>query len=269
MKLRPHEQSIPTYVTNLAEQIRRDGMIIHPVVVDASSGLVVDGTHRVEAVARLGIPLIPVYAVDYFSPDVELRSWGRAASTTISPEVLETMYHALGFRLSTEDEPYAMNFLWNDGYSRKVTVDEVNLSNVYEKIYMMEKSLQPLGITYVREQDLEQFILSSRNPFGYNIRPLHKHEVYDSVLSGYRLPPKSTRHLVRRRPMFLFCPTEILHRKDAEDVFHEWLAGGVWVEIPAGVVLDRRYDEETLVFYRDDLRHLYPSKLLNLLKTKK
>ncbi|MCS7133269.1 MAG: ParB N-terminal domain-containing protein [Candidatus Caldarchaeum sp.] len=262
--LKPHEQSISTLVDKLAEEIKKDGRIVHPVIADASTGLVLDGTHRVEAAAKLNLPLIPVYAVDYFSPEIELCGWGRVALTSLSMESLWKLAEPMGFHKT--EGLYSVKFLWSDGKTIAVTVDDIEMSKIYQKISMLEKRLQIAGIRYVRDKDLENLVLSSTYPFGYFIRPLTKQEVYDSVLGGYRLPPKSTRHLINRRPMFLYCPLEILREEDAERRFAEWVAGGEWVEAPAGIELDRRYDEKTLVFYREELRPLYPVKLLELVK---
>ncbi|MCS7110522.1 MAG: ParB N-terminal domain-containing protein [Candidatus Caldarchaeum sp.] len=265
--LKPHEQSIPDFVAKLAEEIRKDGRIIHPVVVDAVSGLVVDGTHRVEAAAKLGLPRIPVYAVDYFSPEVELGGWGRAASKSTSLQSLMENFKPLGFHLTdNQRHEYAAKFFWRDGTTKTITVGDQSITTIYDKISQMERKLTPLGITYVREKDLERLVFSDVHPFGYLIRPLTKREVFETVLEGYRLPPKSTRHLVDRRPMFVFCPVEILYGSDAGEKFEKWLQGGVWVEMSPGVELDRKYDEKTLVFFREELKPLYPAKLYELVK---
>lgn len=241
--------------------------MIHPVVVDAATGLVVDGTHRVEAALKLGIPRIPVYAVDYFSEKIELHGWGRAVSKKITVENLTTLTESFGFHSEKiSSQSFAVKFLWSDGVSHQIYVEDSDIPATYSKISLLEKQLQQLGIKYVRDKDLEQLVLTAEYPFGYFIRPLTKKEVLESALGGYRLPPKSTRHLVEDRPMFVFCPVDILHSDDAEEKFAEWLDEGMWLDIPPGVELDRKYDEKTRVFFREELRNRYPASLMHYLK---
>jgi hypothetical protein len=90
--------------------------------------------------------------------------------------------------------------------------------------------------------------------------------VLEVVGSGGRLPPKSTRHVVDRRPIYILFPIDMLKQKDADRLFNEWIREGRWVELPAETVADRRYDETVAVYYREDLRDLYPTKLLEMVR---
>jgi len=265
--LKPHEQSLPYFVAKLREEIKKDKCVIHPVIVDAATGLVVDGTHRVEAALKLRIPRIPVYTVDYFSEKVELHGWGRAVTKKITMETLTSLIKSFGFSFENiSSQPYAVKFLWSDGVSKQIYVEDSDIPATYSKINLLEKQLQQLGIKYVRDKDLEQLVLTAEYPFGYMIRQLTKKEVLESVLDDYRLPPKSTRHVVEDRPMFIFCPVDILYSDDADERFAEWLDEGTWIDVPPGVELDRKYDEKTKVFFREELRSRYPTTLMDYFK---
>ena len=76
-KILPHEEIIPELLEKLICDIRRDGVIKHPVIVDENSLVVLDGNHRTEALKRLGYSYIPACIVDYKSPLIEVRCWYR------------------------------------------------------------------------------------------------------------------------------------------------------------------------------------------------
>ncbi|MEM0349304.1 MAG: ParB N-terminal domain-containing protein [Candidatus Caldarchaeum sp.] len=263
--LHPHEQSIPQAVSRIAEDIAKKGRFIDPVIVDAETGLVIDGTHRVEAAMVLGLEKIPVYTVDYMSPRVVLAGWGRAASKNISSDELKDYCSELGFTESRDI--YDAWFIWSNGQSLKIKHQEtLATEQVYGKLSMLEQRLKTLGITYVRDSDVEEVVKRGRHVFGYLLRPLRKEEVVSIAKHAYRLPPKSTRHIVDKRPMYINCPIDILRSGDAVEKFRKFVEEGVWVELGPGVELDRRYDEKIVVFYREDLSGLYPEKLLKLVK---
>jgi hypothetical protein len=73
--LRPHEAVDPGLVRELAEDIRRCGLIRKPIVVDRETLIIIDGHHRVEALKRLGCGRIPCLLVNYRSPRVAVLSW--------------------------------------------------------------------------------------------------------------------------------------------------------------------------------------------------
>jgi hypothetical protein len=73
--LRSHEAVDPGLVRELAEDIRRCGLIRKPIVVDRETLIIIDGHHRVEALKRLGCGRIPCLLMNYRSPRVAVLSW--------------------------------------------------------------------------------------------------------------------------------------------------------------------------------------------------
>ncbi len=65
-----HEQVEDAHLSELVEQIGRDGVLFRPVVVDRHSLVILDGHHRVLALRRLGCALVPAYLVDYFDSGI-------------------------------------------------------------------------------------------------------------------------------------------------------------------------------------------------------
>lgn len=74
-QLRPHEEVEPAAVKRLAEEIKGDGVVQSPVVVDAGSKVILDGHHRFAALDRLGCKLVPCHLVDYADPSIRVERW--------------------------------------------------------------------------------------------------------------------------------------------------------------------------------------------------
>ncbi|MCS7131244.1 MAG: ParB N-terminal domain-containing protein, partial [Hadesarchaea archaeon] len=63
-KVKIHEEIIPELLDALVREIRAEGGMRHPVIVDASTLVVLDGMHRVAALDQLGCRYLPVCLVD-------------------------------------------------------------------------------------------------------------------------------------------------------------------------------------------------------------
>ena len=81
--LKPHEQYIEKRVLQLMNEIRRDGVLIKPILVDVKTKIILDGHHRVEALKRLGARLVPAILVDYDDDGVvKVTSWRQGEVVT-------------------------------------------------------------------------------------------------------------------------------------------------------------------------------------------
>lgn len=72
--LREHEQIESERLRQIREEIRREGRLRHPILVDKHSGVILDGHHRFRAYRELGFETIPCLLVDYHSEVVSVRS---------------------------------------------------------------------------------------------------------------------------------------------------------------------------------------------------
>ncbi|MCX8103424.1 MAG: ParB N-terminal domain-containing protein [Candidatus Bipolaricaulota bacterium] len=71
--LREHEQVEPEHLSRILEEIRREGRLRHPILVDKRSGVILDGHHRFRAYKELGFETIPCVLVDYQSDIISVR----------------------------------------------------------------------------------------------------------------------------------------------------------------------------------------------------
>jgi len=73
LMLKPHEETMPKRVDDLVSDLRSRRILEYPVVVDHVTLTILDGHHRVEALARLGYRFAPALLVDYLSSRVKVE----------------------------------------------------------------------------------------------------------------------------------------------------------------------------------------------------
>ncbi len=70
--LRPHEMISIDRLEKLRESIAEDGVLFRPILVERSTGTVLDGHHRLAALRSMGARLIPAVLIPYESERLEL-----------------------------------------------------------------------------------------------------------------------------------------------------------------------------------------------------
>jgi hypothetical protein len=77
---RPSEEVDAEHVRRLAEDVRRSGTWLAPLPVEADSGLVMDGNHRLQVARLLRLERLPCVLLRYDDDRVRVRCWktGRA-----------------------------------------------------------------------------------------------------------------------------------------------------------------------------------------------
>lgn len=83
--LRPHEQVIPKKVDQLEKMTHRWNAYTKPLLIDRSTGTILDGHHRYHVAQRLSLKCIPCVFIDYLEDDlIELDVWPNCGLDTIS-----------------------------------------------------------------------------------------------------------------------------------------------------------------------------------------
>ena len=70
-----HEEVNEEHVRSLMIAILATGVLHYPLLVESKYKIILDGHHRYHALKRLGAKRIPVFLVDYSSPNVIVLSW--------------------------------------------------------------------------------------------------------------------------------------------------------------------------------------------------
>ena len=89
-RLRGHEETQEPLLRKLVDQIKADGFLRKPVLVESEHCVILDGHHRVAALRLLGCVRIPVYLVEYADPAIGLTTWpGAVVATVTKAEVVD------------------------------------------------------------------------------------------------------------------------------------------------------------------------------------
>ena len=102
-RLKGHERTDEDRLRNLRDEIKSDGMLMRPIVVDEKTNVILDGHHRMEALGLLGCSRIPVCYVDYNSERIGVLCMNKDLEITKS-KVIEA---------ALKDEPFPPKSTWH------------------------------------------------------------------------------------------------------------------------------------------------------------
>jgi hypothetical protein len=260
-ELKPHEEVIEEVVAKLAREIREDGVVRDPLIVEEEDHVILDGMHRFRSLERLGYRFAPCCLVDYNSPQITVGSWFRVftveGAESVAQGVLSSM--KLDYSQSHADptdkyDPDTV-ILTNgpNGFSLR------NSTNILERCRIsasIEKRMVQDGhrVTYLSEALAMEWLRSGRANFVVLLPVFTKDTIRKFGSERLLLPHKVTRHIIPSRPLAVDVPLSLLTdpeitRREANEKLGELLAGRRIDRRPPGTVIDgRRYDEELLVF---------------------
>lgn len=82
--LKPHEGVTAEQVERTVQEIRSEGFVRKPVLVEDEHLVILDGHHRVEALKEIGCRRVPCYLVDYRSEDLTVTTWPGAVVDSVT-----------------------------------------------------------------------------------------------------------------------------------------------------------------------------------------
>lgn len=85
-RLKSHEEIRPELLEKLVQEIKTDGYLRKPVLVEDRYFVILDGHHRFEALKKLGCKRVPCYVVDYFDEAIYLTTWPGAKHTNVKKQ---------------------------------------------------------------------------------------------------------------------------------------------------------------------------------------
>jgi hypothetical protein len=213
----PHEETIPSHVERIASEIKREGMQRDPIMIDAESGAVLDGMHRLAAFSRLGLENAVCCPVDYSSKVVSLHRWARAYSSTGRGDLGGALLDAGISRRSTLSEAFTILDGRKGGLGALslkgvfLPADRIDLQGAFAVVRGLDAIAHELG--WRREFFPEDEIDSALQGEGrvvVLVQRLGKDDVVAAARSGRLFPCKTSMHLIDPRPVAVNVPVEKL-----------------------------------------------------------
>lgn len=263
-KVKIHEEIIPELLEALVREIKAEGAMRHPVIVDASTLVVLDGMHRVAALRELGCAYLPVCLVDYRNPHIHVGSWYRSVRGEVTADQLLGAMTSLGLKAERSTLEEAFQALDERSASfAMLTKQDCHLLRgeggsiraSYAWLKRAEDALRAKGlrVSYEVERDARQMVDSGEAIAALVTPRARKEEVIAAALRGEPFAHKTTRHVLPARPMGVDAPLEWLlggkPLREANELLVRRLSERRVKRLPKGSEFEgRRYEEELWVF---------------------
>jgi len=254
--LRPHEEIVSHELGLIVHDLERENVLRHPLVADRSTGVILDGTHRLAALKALDCRLVPCALVEYNNPRILVERWYRIITgSDIERFVKQTANNTREVKTDAEaEECLALRECYasiEDGKSCQVfPCGKMTPLELIRSAYKLEQAAKESGLR-VKYADAKRELSSSNLLILSTVR-LSKPEIVESALAGLVFPPKTTRHIIPSRPLGTSTPLELLRSEqpgEAQTMFVNDLKSKHVRRMPEGSKIgSRRYTEEVFVF---------------------
>jgi hypothetical protein len=211
-QIKPHEETSPSLVDSLKDEIEEDGFQRDPVIVDSKTGTALDGMHRLAALREIGAHSAVILKVSYARPEVKVTSWLRLlADVDEDSPLVRDLASSLGYSSATDSKIAVAGV--NDG-----VLDGAVITRNHGFLCSPRGSLQSLIQDFDSFSDsghFSVFIGSPSDCFAYiekfggvllYLRSPKKYEVVEAAASGNLFPKKSTRHIIPFRVLNVRYP---------------------------------------------------------------
>jgi len=256
--LRPHEETIPSHVKGLMDEMKKDGVQKDPIIIDFESLTVLDGMHRLAAFISMGVENAVCCSVDYASPAVKLGRWARVYTLPIGFPLPETLkQYGLTQRLTLaqafdalEGRDSGLALLTpNSAYLPRGSLD---LGLAMETMSDFDRMAQESGWKreFVPEDDVDVPLQSERN-IVLLVRKLRKDDVVNSARSGRLFPCKTSMHVIDPRPVAVNFPMSELGSATSASLRRRLEGRHEQVLPPGSTYEGRRYKERLLLLNQD------------------
>ena len=237
-KLHVHEETIDEIVEELRCEWKNTLTIRHPIMVDENTLVILDGTHRLQTLKRMGCNLIPVCLVDYKNPGIKVKSWVRIASTAQGnmknlPRDLEEWGYV--FKKTTANEledqlrqrmAIGMKILGDSYY---LPQNYKPIKKIYDTIKNLELDFKSNGYMISYASEYHSTMNEARTNGNAVIIPplITKDDILNVTLCGDVFTPKSTRHVFPARSLSVNVPVAwlFLTLEKANRLFLKKLSG--------------------------------------------
>lgn len=255
-EIRPHEEYDSKILLRITNSLMTEGVIRDPILVDSENNVILDGTHRYWALTRLGCRTAPVALYNYSSPEVSIGCWYRCVSKAppigwaglinTPPRTMEEGVEAVTKRRALLSVVY-MN------RSHTIASGGFDIFEAYRLLSFFECGMRGLesGLSYATEEDALDLLRMGEIEAVLAPPPIKKSEVVLAARTGRLFPIKSSRHVIRSRPVGIDIPLGWLKNRveDLAPKIESLLSSGSFRPLPKGTMMNgRRYEEEIYIF---------------------
>jgi hypothetical protein len=255
-EIRPHEEYDPQILLKITNSLMLERLIHDPILVDSENNVILDGTHRYWALTRLGCRAVPVALYDYSSPEVSIGCWYRCLSRAPAigwASLMNTPPGALdeGVRAVTQREGL-LSILYRDK-SFTIATKNFDIFEAYRLLSFFESAMreQDSGLNYATERDALDRLRQGEVEAVLAPPPIKKSEVVQAARTRQLFPIKSSRHMIRSRPIGIDVPLDWLmdRPENLAPKIETMLSLGTFKALPRGTIINgRRYEEEIYIF---------------------
>jgi len=203
--LKLHEECIKEHLEGLKEEILSDGVLKKPIIVDKNTMIVLDGTHRVTIAREVGFKVIPALLIDY--TEAGIYSWARIfTGKNAKKYVIEFLQKMFKESQSVQGKNIVVFF---NGKEYLRIKSSRSILEIYRTLYSLERKMLSKGfsVKIVPDYVIERYWHSSLVIVPPRIR---REDVIRVVSEGKCFPPKSTRHVLKRKIPDVNIPLHVL-----------------------------------------------------------
>ncbi|MGP8125158.1 MAG: hypothetical protein ACLQEQ_04715 [Nitrososphaerales archaeon] len=250
----PHEETIPSHVERIATEITQERIQRDPIIVDAESGAVLDGMHRLAAFLRLGLEAAVCCPVDYSSKAVNLHRWARAYSHAGRGDLDRALIDAGISRRSTLSEAFAslearrcgLAALGSQGVF--LPASPIDLQGALAVVRGLDAIAQESGWKreFFSEDDIDS-ALQDEGKVVVLVQRLGKDDVIAAARSGKLFPCKTSMHTIEPRPVAVNVPIEKLGSMTGSELRKRLQVSGAKLLPQGSYYQGRRYKESLLL----------------------
>jgi len=258
-----HEETVSRSLDKLLKAFKKSRFQIHPIIVDERSKVVLDGMHRVSVMRELGYKRIVVCLVDYYSNLIKVKNWYRVFRNVNLNKAYSLIKDFCYKKNLALREVSFKDYELKGVPTRSIDIvcgDRVfiiegpnSVYNLYRMVFYLDGILKTLSnsIEYLPEKDALALVddknIVEKTP------AVTKEEVIKVALSGKVFPPKTTRHIIPVRPLFVNIPLSLLKKEleldELNEIVRKILLQKRLVKIKGKIYLDRFYEENHLYLF--------------------
>ncbi|MHA1615812.1 MAG: hypothetical protein ACTSX9_00635 [Candidatus Njordarchaeales archaeon] len=270
-----HEEIVQEFLDKLIISLTESNVFKHPIIVDKNSNVILDGMHRYQALRLLGYNYIVACLVDYNHSAIKIGRWHRVIEGKLRERELIKIINFLEKKQVSEIslEKVSIEMLEQDLRKHKAAFGlyigrENEVLGAYSDkndVFLFYKLIKDLEIFLNRElgvaisyrsdeilKEIKQAV-KQRETCVIITPQVTKDDVVCNAVRRRIFPPKTTRHIMPIRPLFVNFPMDLLRGSQnvekLNNILSKMLSQRRILKVRGKVYIDRFYEDEYLIVF--------------------